>query len=179
MQYLITGGSGSGKSEYAEALSLSLAGEKRIYLATMRIWDEEGKARVKRHRRMRSGKGFFTVERSADLASFALSALPLRGQWGDAAADVILLECMSNLTANEFYDREEGAGVRILSGIRHLKAQCRDLVVVTNEVFSDGTAYDGETERYAALLGALNRMLGRESDVVAEVVFGIPVFVKR
>ena len=92
---------------------------------------------------------------------------------------MILLECMSNLTANEFYDREEGAGERILSGIQHLRAQCRDLIIVTNEVFSDGTEYDGETERYAALLGELNRMLGRESDVVVEVVFGIPVFVKR
>lgn len=96
MQYLITGGSGSGKSEYAEGLSLSLAGKKRIYLATMRIWDGEGRARVQRHRRMRSGKGFYTAERYTDLASFSLSALPIAEQWGSADgntdADVILLE---------------------------------------------------------------------------------------
>lgn len=177
MQYLITGGSGSGKSEYAEELSLSLNGERRIYLATMRIWDEEGRARVQRHTRMRSGKGFLTVERSADLASFLLSELPFAKKWGQA--DVILLECMSNLAVNEFYDREEGAGERILRGIHGLRAQCRDLVIVTNEVFSDGMAYDEETRRYASLLAGLNRELARDSDVVTEVVFGIPTAVKR
>ena len=33
-----------------------------IYVATMRPFDEEGEKRIERHRRMRDGKGFLTVE---------------------------------------------------------------------------------------------------------------------
>ncbi|MDD6075101.1 MAG: bifunctional adenosylcobinamide kinase/adenosylcobinamide-phosphate guanylyltransferase, partial [Clostridium sp.] len=40
---LITGGSGSGKSEYAENLARETGGTRLIYLATMRVWDEEGR----------------------------------------------------------------------------------------------------------------------------------------
>lgn len=173
MLYLVTGGSGSGKSEYAENLALSFQGMRRLYLATMRVWDEEGKRRVERHRRMRSGKGFLTAEQDTNLENFRLSEIPETADWD--TADVILLECMSNLAANEFYDQEEGAEARILQGIKHLQKQCRRLIIVTNEVFSDGMTYDPETERYIALLGRVNQRLGEAADSVTEVVYGIPV----
>ena len=57
---------------------------------------------------------------------------------------------MSNLTANEMY-QEKGSGdhcvEEILAGIRHVKEQCRNLIIVTNEIFSDGIDYDEETRR--------------------------------
>ena len=62
MFILITGGSGSGKSEFAEAQILRLSREKRIYLATMKCFDEESKKRIARHRKMRAEKQFETVE---------------------------------------------------------------------------------------------------------------------
>ena len=168
--YLITGGSGSGKSRYAEELALRCPGELRIYLATMRVWDEEGKRRVERHRRMRAGKGFRTEERFTDLSGFVPP--------GPGPADVILLECMSNLAANEFYAGGEGARDRILQGIKSLQNRCRALIIVTNEVFSDGITYDPETERYIALLGEINRRVAAMADGVTEVVYGIPIEVK-
>ena len=197
MLYVITGGSGSGKSEYAERLAVNCGGTKRIYLATMQIWDEEGEKRAARHRRMRREKGFITVERYTKLEELDLEKLDLekldleklrlgkevtRGGPSDGSAsskaDVILLECMSNLTANEFYQEEPGAAERILRGINYLQKQCRTLIIVTNEVFSDGIAYDPETERYLVLLGACNRRLGEMADAVVEVVYGIPVMLK-
>ena len=40
---LFTGGSGSGKSEMAEAFACSRAGDRKLYyFATMRVWGEEG-----------------------------------------------------------------------------------------------------------------------------------------
>lgn len=171
MLYVVTGGSGSGKSEYAEQLAMKSSAENRLYLATMRIWDEEGKRRAARHRSMRSGKGFVTAERYIDLEHFYAGSY-LR------ETDVILLECMSNLAANEFYHQETGALRRILRGINHLQKQCRTLIIVTNEVFSDGISYAPETERYLALLGACNRTLGQWADSVAEVVYGIPLTIK-
>ena len=89
---------------------------------------------------MRAEKKFTTIERYTDLEHLTIPQ----------GADV-LLECMSNLTANEIY-QEGGAGDNtvkaILNGIHHLLEQAENLVVVTNEVFSDGITYDPETEKY-------------------------------
>ena len=49
---LITGGSRSGKSSYAERLAMELS-DCPVYLATARIWDEEFRERVRRHRERR------------------------------------------------------------------------------------------------------------------------------
>ena len=62
MMHLITGGSGSGKSAYAEAQILALNGERRIYIATMYPYDEESHRRIARHREMRAKRKFTTGE---------------------------------------------------------------------------------------------------------------------
>ena len=168
----VTGGSGSGKSEYSENLLLRLCGEgRRFYVATMYPYDEESRARIRRHRKLRSGKGFETLECPYDLKSLGLS--PENGKKPSA-----LLECMSNLAANELF-MEQGAGKdaadEILSGVKALAAQTEHLVIVTNEVFSDGLSYDESTDYYREVLGELNRRLAELSDSYVEVVYGIPV----
>ena len=70
MILLVTGGSASGKSEYAEnrALQLAKAEQKKlIYLAAMKPFGEEAAKRIERHRQLRAGKGFETVERYTDI----------------------------------------------------------------------------------------------------------------
>ena len=62
MMILITGGSGSGKSAYAEQLVTEFGDFNRIYIATMYPFDEESHKRIKRHRNMRARKQFTTVE---------------------------------------------------------------------------------------------------------------------
>ena len=48
---LIYGGSGSGKSAFAEQAVCTLAkDQKKYYLATMQIFDEEGQKKIERHR---------------------------------------------------------------------------------------------------------------------------------
>ena len=198
MLYIVTGGSGSGKSEYAEQTAVQCrnrTGGTLWYLATMRIWDDEGRKRVERHRRMRAAKGFETIERYTGLETLELekrfeesnSAGLDAEQENDslkrwepcrvAQKPVLLLECMSNLVLNEFYAQENGAQERILQGIKHLQNQCHDLIIVTNEIFSDGVTYDLESERYIGLLGRINRELGQMADSVTEVVYGIPLAV--
>ena len=198
MLYIVTGGSGSGKSEYAEQTAVQCrnrTGGTLWYLATMRIWDDEGKKRVERHRRMRAAKGFETIERYTGLETLELretfEELNPAGLDAEQETDslkywesrrvaqkqVLLLECMSNLVLNEFYDQENGAEERILQGIKHLQKQCGDLIIVTNEIFSDGVTYEPESERYIELLGRINRELGQMADSVTEVVYGIPLAV--
>ncbi|HIR27821.1 MAG TPA: bifunctional adenosylcobinamide kinase/adenosylcobinamide-phosphate guanylyltransferase [Candidatus Choladousia intestinigallinarum] len=171
MMHLVTGGSGSGKSAYAEEQILKSPEKKRIYIATMLPFGEEGRQRVERHRRMRKDKGFETVECYTGLSDLRLQE--------DCA---VLLECVSNLTANEMY-QEEGAGEdtfqAVTQGIRSLNRQAGTLVVVTNEVFSDGICYDHSTMKYMETLGKINQYLAGEADQVTEVVYGIPLSLKK
>lgn len=190
MMHVVTGGSGSGKSEYAERLISENASGPLIYVATMMVWDREGEERVRRHRSMRADRGFITVERYTKLKSLDLSKAcaepvssgrpdPFSAEKTVCGRDAsVLLECMSNLVSNEFYRDEGNALLEILDGIESLRSGCRELVIVTNEVFSDGTEYSDETMRYIALLGEVNRLLGGMADTVTEVVYGIPVRIK-
>ena len=72
MLVVVTGGSGSGKSAFAEDRVLSFGESRRIYIATMQAFDEESHRRIRRHRRMRSGKGFETIERYTELDELIL-----------------------------------------------------------------------------------------------------------
>ena len=141
MMILVTGGSGSGKSAFAENCVVSLDSEKKIYIATMYPYDGESRKRVKRHRKMRAGKGFETVECYTGLSGVHVPE-----------GSTVLLECMSNLVANEMF-REEGAREKtydeITKGILHLKEQAAHLIVVTNEIFSEAMCYQGDTEEPA------------------------------
>ena len=171
MMILVTGGSGSGKSAFAEDCVIVCGEIPRVYIATMYPFDEESRKRVKRHRDMRSGKGFDTVECYTGLSRVRLPQ-----------GCTVLLECMSNLVANEIF-REDGAHenteAEILKGIRNLKSQAENLVVVTNEIFSEAASYEGETEDYQRVLGNINQCLGKMADSVVEVVYGIPVYHKK
>lgn len=170
MFVLVTGGSGSGKSEYAESLLCEMGDNPagRYYIATMIPFGEEGKQRVKRHQKQREGRYFKTAECYRDL-----DRLELPG-----SCDV-LLECMSNLLANEMFDVGGDACARILQGVEHLIKQCRHVVIVTNEVFSDGNIYDESTQQYICLLGQINQKLAQMADDVTEVVYSVPVYHKR
>ena len=95
---------------------------------------------------------------------------------------MVLLECMSNLTANEMFE-PEGAGddavEAVLAGVEALKGCCVHLVIVTNDIFSDGITYDEVTALYQERLGEINRRIAAEADQAAEVVCGIPLQLKN
>ena len=64
---LITGGSGSGKSAYGEKRILEAGEMTRYYIATMEVFGEEGRKKVERHKMLRQGKGFITIESPKDV----------------------------------------------------------------------------------------------------------------
>ena len=191
MMELVTGGSGSGKSAYAEETLCSLdsspdSGQgnetgtqqdgQRYYIATMPSWDKETEKKIAKHRAMRAGKGFCTLEWYTDFEE-RLERADCPGMEG---AD-ILVECLSNLTANEMY-MEGGAGKNtadaVIRGILCLRDRCRNLVVVTNDVFSESAEDSPEMRIYKETLGRINCALAEAADRVTEVVCGIPCTVK-
>lgn len=196
MMVLVVGGSGSGKSSYAEKVTVSLAQEsvkeitksentslsdfklniaKKYYLATMQVFDDEGRKKVDRHRNLRNGKGFFTIEQPTRISG-ALEKM----EDGDRA---VLLECISNLTANEMFSEKKAmteiqVTENVIRDIKMLKEQTNHLVVVSNNVFEDGITYDETTTKYIQAMGKINQKLAALADRVVEVVAGIPVTLK-
>ena len=65
---LLTGGSGCGKSSFGESLCVKMP-MPRYYLAAMKPFGEGSREKIARHREMRKGKGFQTIERYTDYAS--------------------------------------------------------------------------------------------------------------
>lgn len=178
MMVLITGGSGSGKSAYAEQVAGELGKDgPKYYLATMQVYDEEGQRRIERHRQMRSGKGFCTIEQPTAIEK-ALWHLT-----GNASLEsTVLLECVSNLVANEMFagetpEPEEQVVRKVAQGVESLKKGVGHLVVVTNNVQEDGILYDATTMEYLKAMGEINQRLAAMADEVVEVVAGIPVVV--
>ncbi len=188
MLHLVTGGSGSGKSEYGENwLTQKNDGETKtglregsfLYIATMEPFGEEAKKRIQRHRKMRAFKGFYTVECYRNLKQLNISCKETKNYAG------VLLECMSNLVANELYlpdgtMREEESVIKaVLMGVENLKQQTDTFVIVTNEVTADGLQYSPETKNYQQVLGRINQALAGQADLVTEVVYGIPIRLKE
>ena len=171
MFVLIIGGSGSGKSEYAEQRLQEADGVHKIYLATMQPCGQEGAWRIARHRKLRAGKGFATVECTDHIEELTLAD----------NADV-LLEDLSNLLSNEMFS-PAGRGMDCLAvlkpGLQRLIGQTKNLVIVTNQVDSDGCDWDGEMAVFVKLLGELNSYLASLADEVIEVVAGIPLTIKN
>lgn len=164
---LITGGSGCGKSYYAERLAVRLAaGGALYYIATMDAYDDECRRRVARHRAQRAGLGFETIEQPLALGE-------LRLQQGATA----IIECLPTLLSNEMF-LDGGDPARIVAGIAGLARDLGNLVIVTNDVSSDGQTYDESTNEYIKLLAEVNIAAARIAERVVEVVYSIPCKVK-
>ena len=186
---LVLGGSGSGKSAYAEHL---LDGKtNKYYIATMQVYDAEGEKKVARHQRLRAGKGFVTMEQPRDIgevdfsegAQQAMETPDRAGQNVMERPRCALLECMSNLVANEMFSgadivSEDAVVAHILQGIKNLSTKVDELVIVSNNVFEDGISYDATTQAYIRALGRINTGVAALADTVTEVVVGIPVSIK-
>lgn len=167
MLVLITGGSKNGKSHIAEAI-ISEYSLPKYYIATMEPFCDEAHTAIERHRKIRSGKGFETIEKYTDIGEIRL-----------AEKSAVLLECACNLCANEMFS----AGVKsptekIMCGIETLLKSAEVLVIVTNQVGDDGIEYPHETMEYIKNMGLLNAALAKKADCVIEAVYGIPIMQK-
>lgn len=170
MLTLITGGSASGKSKYAEQLLSSCDAKNRIYLATMQSCDGECDARIQRHRKARAGRGFQTMERCRGLSNLIFPE-----------NSAVLLECLTNLAANELFAinaTQKQAYDEILAGLETICGQAKHTIIVSGEIFADGRTYDKQTLAYIHLLGRLNQEIARRADDVVEVVCSIPIYHK-
>ncbi len=164
---LITGGSRSGKSSYAERLALELS-ENPVYLATARIWDEEFRERVRRHQ-ARRGPQWTNLEEEKSLSRHDLSGR------------VVVVDCLTLWCTNFFFDLESDVD-RALEAAKaefdRLTAQDATFLFVTNEIGMGGTSDNEIQRKFTDMQGWMNQYAAERADEVILMVCGIPVKIK-
>lgn len=183
---LVYGTASSGKSDVAENIAVKKYQNEKIndkslqliYLATMETSSEASKQRINRHREKRYGKGFTTVEEMYKPLS---KKTEIKG-------NVVLLECLSNLCANVMFKKYGDEDVSeieinelsedIARELVTLAEITKELIIVSNDIFSDGIKYDKWTDNYMKLLARVNRLIADKCDEVIEVINGCVVYIK-
>lgn len=165
---LITGGQRSGKSRRAEAEALRLDAAP-VYVATARIFDEEFRERVRRHRERR-GPEWTNIERPS-----GLDGLDLKGR-------TVLVDCVTLWATNLFF--EEGEDVdrafeRFCREFDGLVAHDATYIFVTNEIGLGGVAENAMQRRFTDLQGTVNQYIAARADRVELLVSGIPISIKK
>lgn len=167
MLILITGGSKNGKSAIAEDIAVS-TGLPLFYIATMEPYSKDAYEAIGRHKKMRLGKGFKTVEKYTNIDEIKLPK-----------KCAVLLECIGNLCANEMFSANElDVSDKICTDISKLIERVEIFIAVTSQVDEDGICYETETMKYISELGILNNRLSDLADCVIEAVYGIPLLLK-
>lgn len=180
--YLVTGGSGSGKSDFAQRLA-ARCGQPVTYLATGKAEGAEMTWRVRKHQASRP-PSWRTVEASRSLAA-ALDAA------GDPAPVVLLEDIGSLATAClPWIETQEGemtfpqaalqAAIDDLSQeIDAVFAWCavreKSLVLVTSEVGLGLLPPSSVGRLYKDAIGATNQALAARVDAAYLVVAGLPI----
>ena len=165
MKIFISGGCKNGKSYYALKIAAHI-GRPLYYIATMVPSDNEDRERIARHRAEREGLGFTTVELPRGVCD-----LPPRCDLNGA----FLLDSLTALLANEMFIGgrcDERAGERVIRDVTELINKTANIVIVSDNIYSDAFRYDAMTENYRRWLGRADRAAAALCDAVIEISYG-------
>lgn len=173
---LITGGSRSGKSRYAQQRAEIIPGP-RFFIATCQVTDQEMAERVKKHQEARNQAEWRTIEEPLYVAGALRAA---------REGNVLLIDCLTAWVNNLLYEAERSNNV---ATEEDAAAACSDLleaadsvkgtvIIVTGEV-GMGIVPDNPLARlYRDCVGRCNQMIAAEADAVILVNCGIPLTLK-
>jgi adenosylcobinamide kinase / adenosylcobinamide-phosphate guanylyltransferase len=168
---LVTGGTRSGKSRFAERLAQEYQ-PLRGYLATGQPGDAEMAERIARHRGRR-GSDWQTVEEPLELTDAVLR--------NDGRFRVLLIDCVTLWLSNLLFMAEGGAAgalerVDAFTGLfPHLQTP---LIIVTNEVGMGIVPEHPLARTFRDLAGEANELIAARADEVYVTISGLPLKLK-
>ena len=173
---LITGGSRSGKSAFAQKLA-EKESNSRLFLATCPVTDHEIAERIQRHIADRQQAGWKTVEEQVEISRQLEAA---------SGYDVILVDCLTLWVNNLMYEAHQSNMVLdedlISSRVGELIYSARKhpgrVIFVTNEVGLGIVPENNDARLYRDLIGRCNQVVAASSDSVYLVSCGIPIKIK-
>ncbi|WP_158212439.1 bifunctional adenosylcobinamide kinase/adenosylcobinamide-phosphate guanylyltransferase [Natranaerobius trueperi] len=178
---LVTGGSASGKSKYAENLITEMernfSNPKTTYIATAKMVDDEMKRRIKKHQERRP------THWNTELACYDL-ILPLKKL--SKTEDNILLDSLSMYLSNKLLSFDEKKTSELFSQVIKDLSEVSDIcensnstvVIVTDEIGWGLIPANSMGRTFRDLLGEANQILASKASEVYLVVCGIPQRIK-
>ncbi len=180
---LVTGGTRSGKSTYAEKVA-SEAGSNVLYIATALPIDSEMEERIAKHRQHRPSH-WQTIEAYRDLDMLITKNSP-----GKSA---VLLDCVTVMLNNLLFDSGidwETAGHQVITSLEEETRKefqklilCADkldipIILVTNELGMGLISENRLSRIFMDIHGRINQLLAAASHEVYLCVSGIPLRIK-
>lgn len=173
---LVTGGCRSGKSRFAQEMA-EAAGQKRLYIATAPVLDDEMVERVQRHRQERASRNWVTCEETLDLVKVLEQ---------HTAFDAVLCDCLTLWVNNLMYDAEQNKQAfgeddmaRLTQALlRVARCHAGTLVFVTNEIGSGIVPADALSRRFRDLAGRCNQVIAAAAEEVFVLISGVPLKIK-
>jgi len=164
----ITGGQRSGKSRKAKELAMALS-QQPIYLATARVWDDDFKNRIERHKADR-GPMWRTIEEPVNIASHEFKH-----------DDVVVMDCITLWLTNIFHDNDYDTDKAFTTSIKlwdDFVSRDFTLIAVSNEL---GMSLHSENEagrKFTDLQGWMNQHIAGMASEAWLMVAGLGVRLK-
>lgn len=173
---LVTGGSRSGKSRYAQQIAESYPAP-RVFIATCQVCDREMEDRVRKHRNTRNPANWRTIEEPLDLAGALRSA---------GESSVMLIDCLTIWINNLLYEARKSGDIptaeKAAAACRHVLDVCRSIngtiIFVSGEVGMGIVPDNPLTRLYRDCVGDCNQMIAAAADTVTLVNCGLPLTLK-
>lgn len=184
---LVIGGSRSGKSEFAENLMYRFDGERKGYIATSRILDDEMKYRVLLHKKRRPAtwQTFEVFHKAGDVMENIL-----------LKTDTLLFDCITMYVNNILMSHleqtsNETLGVDDLTTLQTVlekdlddmfkavsRVEGRKIIFVSDELGMGIVPANAMSRVYRDLVGLANQYIAKKADLVYLSIAGITVELK-
>ena len=170
MRIFISGGAKSGKSAFAQDLAVAMAkGGKHYYVATMISTGQEDDTRIRHHIADRAGMGFETIECGRDLLS-CLDRVDANATFLVDSATALMQNAM--FPAEKNYQMDLDSASRCGDALVEFVQRVKNVVVVSDYIYSDAERYSESTELYRKNLADIDRRLAEVCDTVVEATAG-------
>lgn len=171
----ISGGCKNGKSSFAEKIANSLKQKNKplYYIATMIPSDSEDDERIKKHKKQRQEFNFETLEIKTNIKQIEKLC--------DCDA-TFLIDSTTALLSNEMFLKDgtfvKDSYKKVSDDLIYITKKLKNVVLVSDYIFSDSIIYDEYTENYKKGLAFIDKNVAKQSDVLIEVCYGNMIFYK-